>query len=308
LFAHADRTGFRGGFSAFAEAGTVEDHTDELASHSSATTEQKEESAITIFHTAAAGLKNLVEGVGATEAIIYIRASRDAPEFGFRVLGAKVDLAAGIGGAFARAHRSFAHSRPIDVSDTVRTAVFVAARAATAEREPERAFYEIVANLVAFNACACAGRALPNMQPGEERTLPFMRIVRDRCFEGLLMLGVATMLPDDTRVQEWAAGHADPEPDDGLSAVIPQACIDAVSAFVDENGNSEDRDELTEEALDGAYEIISLMLRFPDDDAMEPLAQRLIDLMDYWEDPVARPEILELVHEASKENRGQSDL
>jgi len=155
-------------------------------------------------------------------------------------------------------------------------AVFVADRVATSEREPGRAFYELTANLVAFNACACARRAFPNMEPGEERTLLFMRTVRDRCFEGLLMLGVAQALPDDRRVQEWAAEHADPESDDGLSAVIPQACIDAVSAFVDENGDSEDRDELTEEALDGAYEIISLILRFADDDVMESLAQRLI--------------------------------
>jgi len=39
-----------------------------------------------------------------------IRAAPEAPEFGFRVLGDKVDLAAGIGGTFTRAHRSFAHS------------------------------------------------------------------------------------------------------------------------------------------------------------------------------------------------------
>ena len=307
LFAHADRGGFRGGFSAFAEAATVEDHTDELSSQSSATTEGSEESATTVFHAAAMGLRDLAEGVGATEAVMYIRAAPEAPELGFRVLGDKVDLAAGIGGTFARAHRSFAHSQPVDVSDTVRVAVFVADRAATTEREPRRAFYELTANLVAFNACASARRTFPDMEPSEGRTLLFMRIVRDRCFEGLLMLGVAQALPDDRRVQEWAAEHADPEPDDGLSAVIPQACSDAVSAFVDENGDSEDRDELTEEALDGAYEIISLILRFADEDAMESLAQKVIALVDCWEDPVARPEILELVHAAGIEDRGQSD-
>jgi hypothetical protein len=110
------------------------------------------------------------------------------------------------------------------------------------------------------------------MEPGKKRAVAFMRIVRDRCFEGLLMLRVAQKLPDDPRIQEWAAEHADPEPEDGLSAVLPDACIDAVSAFVGEAGNSEDEDELIEEALDGAYEIIGLILRFSDDDAMDSLA------------------------------------
>jgi hypothetical protein len=128
-----------------------------------------------------------------------------------------------------------------------------------------------------------------------------MRIVRDRCFEGLLMLRVAQKLPDDPRVQEWATEHADPEHADGLSAVLPDACIDAVSAFVNEAGGSEDEDELIEEALDGAYEVIGLILRFSDDDAMESLADMFRALYKSWEEPTARPEILELVRAAGTE-------
>src|SRR5262249_55700170 len=109
-------------------------------------------------------------------------------------------------------------------------------------------------------------------------------------------------LPDDPRVQEWAAHHADPEPEDGLSAVIPSACIDSVQAFVEEIGSHGDEDELIELSLEGAYEIIGLVLRSADADAREPLVEPpLTGLPRFWEDRVAQPEILELGRAAGLE-------
>lgn len=302
LMAHASQNGFRGGFSAFTEAATVEDHTDELPKRSDEKTARIErDSGIAIFLSAAASLRDLAERVDAAEAVMYIRASAEAPEFGFRFLRGKVELAAGPGGVFARAHRSFAHSQPIDISETIQLAVFAADRAVAAEHEPDRGFCALTANLVALNVCKSVSGTFPDMEPGKKRAVALMRIVRDRCFEGLLMLGVMQNLPDDPRVQEWAAEHADPEPEDGLSAVLPDACIDAVSAFTSETGKSEYEDELIEEALDGAYEIIGLILRFSDDDAMESLAHMFTALHKSWEEPTARPEILELVRAADTE-------
>jgi hypothetical protein len=112
-------------------------------------------------------------------------------------------------------------------------------------------------------------------------------------------------LPDDPRVQEWAAHHADPEPEDGLSAVIPNACIDSVRAFVEELGSREDEDELIELSLEGAYETIGLVLRSTDVDAMEALVEPLVGLPRSWENPVARPEILEFVRAAGLEEPKQ---
>jgi hypothetical protein len=94
--AHASRNGLRGGFSAFTEAATVEDHTDELPKRSDEKTARIErESGIAIFLSAAASLRDLAERVDAAETVMYIRASAEAPEFGFCFLRGKVELAAG---------------------------------------------------------------------------------------------------------------------------------------------------------------------------------------------------------------------
>ena len=59
--------------------------------------------------------------------------------------------------------------------------------------------------------------------------------------------------------------------------------------------------------LDGTYEAIGLVLDSPrsidkDIDENEVLAASVIELAECWDEPVASPEILELVHAAGMRN------
>jgi hypothetical protein len=96
-----------------------------------------------------------------------------------------------------------------------------------------------------------------------------------------------------------AAQYADPEPEDGLTAVVPNACVDSVSEFVRECAWPELEHELIEVVLDGAYEVIDLLQRSVDEDAPERIGELFSRLPGSWADPAARPQIEELVRTAS---------
>jgi hypothetical protein len=99
---------------------------------------------------------------------------------------------------------------------------------------------------------------------------------------------------------DWITEHFDPEPDDGLTAAVPNAVEDAVETFGREHDLSEEiAERLVDAALAGADETIDLFLRLGEDDAQRALTFLLMSLPAEWEEPELRPEVAALLSPAS---------
>lgn len=181
----------------------------------------------------------MAKRTGIDEAVIYIR-DGDSPELSLRYTYNKIELAAGPSGTFPRAYRSFAQGSPQDISQVIRLTILADKLQFSANHESDRGFGPLVSNLVVLNVRRSVKDSFPATGISIEQLL---ELIRDRCFEGMLMLRVMREIPDDRRVREWATKHADPEPQDGLSAVLPDASLDAARAFVDENGGYLDEED-----------------------------------------------------------------
>lgn len=305
LFAHSDGNFFPAGFAAFASAPTVEDHTKKILEQAAPTDDRPpDESGIARFYSVAESLAEVAKRTGIDEAVVYVRDGH-LPELSVRYTHNKIELAAGPSGTFPGAYRSFAQGSPQDISQGIRLTMFTDKLRFAVSHESDRGFGALVSNLVVLSVRKGIKDSFPAAAVSIEQLL---EVIRDRCFEGMLMLRVMREIPDDPRVQEWATKHADPEPQDGLSAVLPIASLDAVRAFADENDSHVDEDDLSEKVLDGTYEAIGLVfdsLRSIDQDIGEDevLVASVIELAEWWDEPVASPEILELAHAAGIENR-----
>jgi hypothetical protein len=118
--------------------------------------------------------------------------------------------------------------------------------------------------------------------------------LRNRFFEALLVLWAATEEPTNA-LMRWSDEHCDPEPEDGLSAVLPWAATDAISDFYKAGRLSPvGLQKVVDSALDGVYDLIGLWLRAADDDAQYAIAELFVEVPTYWEEPRARVQIRRL--------------
>jgi hypothetical protein len=89
---------------------------------------------------------------------------------------------------------------------------------------------QVFANLFVIAAMSGATPALDELLLPERRRTKLRRLLRDRFFEALLLLEAAREEPSEN-LAAWVERHVDPDADEGLSAVLPGACAEAVRSF-----------------------------------------------------------------------------
>jgi hypothetical protein len=298
LVSHADADGFHNGFSAIHDAPALEDHTTAVGKIAERDDHPDEPSGEQVTQHAAALLLKLAEQIAADEVVFYVRrSSKDSPELGYRYLRGKVDLAAGPAGTFARAYGSFARTGPTDISEAV-DQQFDAQTKAMALFSGGDAQDRMWAKVLALGVRNGVEDLHADGAFDDSQAPAFNRLVRGRIYESLAVLRAAGA-PDvdaDSPVMDWVIEHFDPEPDDGLTAAVPNAVEDAVETFAHEHDLSEDiMEQLVDDALAGAAETVDLFLRLGDEDAQRHLTFLLLSLPDEWEEPEMRPEVAALL-------------
>ncbi len=300
FFAHAEFDGFEAGFSAFDQAPAIEDHTDEVrALHDGASEDDTgEEEEGQIFTLAASTLMQIAERIESGDAVFYIRDTppSDTPQLAFRVEEGDVLFAAGPAETFDEAHEDFAATDFVDITETVRVKMFLDTCEHAMENEDEDAIQAFLANQFAINVLEVLERSAAN--PTKIEKSIFAELLRNRFYEALLMLRAAHRPSDDPEIRAWMEENMDPQPPDGLSAALPTACRAAVREFADEMDLDEDSlAKLEDEALNSLHESISLVYEFDEnEEAQEPLAILLLERLEWWRNPEAREEIVEMAH------------
>jgi hypothetical protein len=303
LFTYAEGDGFEEGFDIFDQAPTIEVHTDEVVEYQEAEEpeEQRDDSedGFTRFIAATATLKTIAERTSSSEAVFYIRETQpsERPELAFRVEDGEALLAAGPPGSFAAAHESFASRDPVDASHAIRARMFFDRYSEAMEDYKPREISSFLANSFAISIISALENLPIEGAAGDEQKAVFARHARNHFYEALLMLrAMHEGGLDDPRVRAWAEEHADPRPPDGLRAVLPSACREAVRDYAEEMGlDDQDEAELEEGAIDLLYVAIDRIHRFDEDEEVqEALAILTMERLQWWDEPEARKEIEEM--------------
>jgi HNH endonuclease len=308
FFAFAEGAGFDEGFNAFDEAPAIEVHTDEVVAHQ----EEEESGELVVqsddgferFIDATATLKTIAERTSSADAVFYIREvpPSELPELAFRVRGGEVLFAGGPSGSFAAAHESFASHDPVDASHTIRARMLFDRYSPGEEKLEPKEVSNFLANSFAVSIISALEHLPIEGAAGDEQKAAFARHARNRFFEALLMLRAAGGDGlEDPRIRAWLEEHGDPRPSDGLSAVLPNACREAVRAYIEDMSLTDDDEaELEEDAIDLLYSAIDRVHRFnEDEEAQEALATLTMESLQWWGEPEARSEILEMARETT---------
>ena len=298
FFAHAEGDGFEDGFAAFEDAATIEDHTDDVLDYRR---EGETENPMVSFVSAAAMLSTIAEQIGGEEELFYVRRDEpaDGAEIAVRLYEDVALFAAGKAGTFENAHRSFARRDPADASWVIRTKFFLDTYSRAMEEGDRDAWLGFTANYFASSVVAVLAESPAEAQIADEKRALFAGLLRNRFFESLLMLRAADRKIEDPQIRAWVEAHADPDPEDGYSAFLPTACLEAVNEFAAAAGLDEEEEaELEPDALDHLYRAINLMRGFEDEEVQESIAQLTLEQMEWWREPEARAEILELAARA----------
>ncbi|HKG39310.1 MAG TPA: HNH endonuclease signature motif containing protein [Conexibacter sp.] len=284
------RNGFRAGFDAIGDAPARERHIQSQLRTGQVTDP---------FDFTADRFSALTGRVQSSQAACFIRSADQGAEFAFyRGLGG-VELGAGPPGTFRRAYASFARAQNRDITDLVgaRLAAHYVAEIIHDDARRDALF----ANLAVVSVRRVIAAIGIKESLGEVGAI-FDRHLRNRAYEGMLMLRVATVLPDNHALLVWATNHADSDAPDGLSSVLPDAGHRAVrdlarSVRLDE----EDRADLGQAAYLGLTDLIELLRTLDEDEAPDALVELSFDLHDHWEWPELPVRILKLARQAKIE-------
>jgi hypothetical protein len=297
FFAHAEFDGFEAGFSVFDLAPAIEVQTEDIRAflEEGSTENQEGENEMEVFTLAASALLQLTEQIESGQAVFYIRGTppTDTPQLAFRVEEGEVLFAAGPTGTFDEAHDDFAAAEPVDVTEIVRVRMLLDTYTDAMERGDDDMRLGLFANYFAISVLPVLGETL---EATDTEKTGFAGLIRNRFYEALLMLRTANESLDDPRVRAWAEEHADPQPKDGFTAVLPIACREAVDEFAEQAGLADqEKAELRDEAVDQLHEAISLFSRFDDDiEVQESIAAITLERIKWWREPEARSEILKM--------------
>lgn len=304
-FAYQAQGGFDLALSNYLDGPTLEDWSDSIRPLSEETMERADEDGQAIFELAASMLADTFERAGGTEAVVYVRAepSGDLPQFAFHVEDGEVLAAAGPSETFDLAFDVFDRADAIDLTKSIRATMLMNTFEHRKEEDAdERILNEFFANLFALSVLGVLDDAGSEPSELDDEKELFAQVLRDRFFEGLLVLEAANESLDDPKILAWVEENMDPEPPDGFSATLPNACRVAVEEFVAESeGVMRDEAELEEKSLELLHAAISRWKKLTKGSNSEAWLEELVpDRIEWWQEPIARQEILDLVEGPKK--------
>jgi hypothetical protein len=284
----------------YVEAVAVEDKTDDVRRFRDRDPDG-ELSAEATFDLAASNLQDVLNWAGGEEATLQFRkaAPTDAPEFAFHVEGETVTGAAGPAETFEFPFSDFDESDNHDVTKNIKISL-VEDEYSRRKEEGKDVAMEFFANL--FSMSVLDALDLNGIHPKRivrEKDL-LARLLRDSFFGSLLILRAADGDLEDPEIRSWAEENVDPRPPDGLRAVLPDAARTAVAEFVGQSATfGGDEGELEEDVLQLLYSAISQWWEHKHNSSNDEWLQQLfVDRIEWWDTPVARDEIYEIVDRA----------
>lgn len=295
--AFSDSPAFHTGFEAFSDAEVIEDRPEvPLPTDKPLPTNADGTCRDDYFDAVERQIRMLGSSLDA-ELVLYFR-SRDgkSPELAFRFRAGRVEAAGGRYRCFARAFKAFPRMQAFDVSERVRDLILDCDQR-RAEDGDDDIHHEGMAKLFAL-AVRNGVEDLHSTGAFSDAQAPtFNRLVRNRFFEALLVLEAARDADPESPLMKWAAERFDTEAPDGLSAVLPDACVDAISEFGETFELDGDVvDELIEDALESLGDAIDRFKR----QEVETFSLLLASIPLYWEEPQASTDLLERLKLTSK--------
>lgn len=299
-FAYQDRGGFDPALSNYLDGPAIEDWSESIRPLLEETSGRESKDEPTIFEMAASMLVEVFQRAGGMEAALYVREAppSDLPQFAFHVEDGEVLAAAGPSETFDSAFDVFDRADATDMTKSVRATMLMNTYEHRREEGAERRILtEFLANLFALSVLDALDGGDSEPEDLDDEKELFAEVLRDRFFEALLMLEAANESLDDPQILSWVEENMDPEPPDGFSAALPKACAVAVEEFVAESRNvTRDKEELETNALESLYTAISRWKELTTGGDGEAWLEELVpDRIEWWQEPKARQEILDLV-------------
>ncbi len=302
LVAYQAGGGFDLALSSYLDGSAIEDWSESVRPLSEATPRSQDEDEPTRLEVAASMLAEIFKQAGGMEAALYTRNAppSDLPQLALHVEDGEILAAAGPSGIFAEAFDAFDRADVSDITKSIRATMFMNTYEHRREEgADDRIVTEFFANLFAVSVLdALDGVGAEPKDLDDEKEL-LAKALRDRFFESLLVFEAANERPDDPEILSWVDENMDPEPPDGFSAVLPNACVVAVREFITESANvTWDEHQLEAEALILLRVAIS---RCQDPEDGEAWLEKIVPgRIEWWQEPKARKEILALVEGAGK--------